>query len=158
MSNLIVGSELSKVQLQKKHKKWKNIVWVIKPKFSNDASHDHERVFTGFSLNVQGFVMSCANSIGSRNRVFEARRLNDDKFFEVEVVHLNHQLNIVVLRVLEVDNFKYGKFAIDGSLFAGEALYHVGHDYLNLVGSVTRGRVAYQCVNDVTIPKGKKTA
>ncbi|XP_015576305.2 probable periplasmic serine endoprotease DegP-like isoform X1 [Ricinus communis] len=149
-----VDSTLTSLELQACHNEMKSIIWVLR--IRSIFKHEDLMSFgTGFSIDSNGLIMTSSHILQNGSIIsIHARRLNENDFpFECEIVSKKPKWDLALLQVKGVSDCSFGRFAADGSIFAGQNLLHVGHP-ANFVGSFLIGKAAFQCVNDVVLPTG----
>ncbi|GFP92135.1 hypothetical protein PHJA_001357600 [Phtheirospermum japonicum] len=121
-------SALSPLELEAFYTKLKIIIWVIRVEVSFDTHPTEVSYATG---------------------------LDDNDFSEAELFYQRPKWDLALLRVNIVGDWCSGKLATDGSILAGQTLFHIGHPS-RFVGSFLTGRAAYRCL-DVVVPSRAQT-
>ncbi|WOL02878.1 hypothetical protein Cni_G11597 [Canna indica] len=136
--------------LQEFYDHWKETIWLIKIEYSMGVQNIQSYI-TGFALNSNGLVMTCTHSFPKTSYTMSARRLEDNFFFECEMIYEKRKWDITLVHIKNVNDCKFGRLTNDGSLSVGQILFHIGNPH-NFVGSFLIGKVSFQCVDDVDIP------
>lgn len=113
---------------------------------------------SGFSIGVDGFLLTCGHTFYKLSSVvIGVRSLDEDRFsHEAELVHLMPSWDLALLKVNNIESCGSIALAPDGSLREGETLYHIGHPH-SFVGSCLIGNAAYSCSESAIIPKDSRT-
>lgn len=129
-------------------------------KISGQFKKRKEKVIyaSGFSIGVNGVLMTCASVLTNVSSLkIQVRSLNQEGFNETaNVVHLSPEWDLALLKVGTINSSASMALAIDGSIFEGETLFHIGHPH-NFVGSFLTGRAAYPCFENVILPNDSST-
>lgn len=132
-----------------------DITWIVQITYKDNRNVYRKINIAGFCIHASGLFMSCAHPFFiSTRREIKIRMLKKKDFYNVAVVHEQKSWNIVILKIAskstdKTGDYKFGKFASNGSLAEGEFLVHMGH---SMEGSYYIGRVSYPCVETVTLP------
>eukprot|EP00257_Ricinus_communis_P006392 XP_002521650.2 uncharacterized protein LOC8268703 isoform X2 [Ricinus communis] len=144
-----VDSTLTSLELQACHNEMKSIIWVLR--IRSIFKHEDLMSFgTGFSIDSNGIIMTSSHILQNGSIIsIHARRLNENDFpFECEIVSKKPKWDLALLQVKGVSDCSFGRFAADGSIFAGQNLLHVGHP-ANFVGSFLIGGPVFNSKGEI---------